>query len=77
MICREANSVISDEIMQVKRIMMTMPLSMSLLTMGWPSDIINCMPTITMAMAPAAWAEVRPNIMLALLRGIRNPMPAI
>ena len=53
-----ARWVIIVEMIQVTRIIITTPLSMSSLT--------NCslMPTITMAIAPAAWADVRPNIML-------------
>ena len=31
--------------------------------MGSPSAVLSRMPTMAMAMAPAAWADVRPNIM--------------
>ncbi len=59
----EAHSVMMDDMTHVKRIMMTMPLSIASSTSGLPLSVVMFMPTMTMAMAPAAWAEVRPNIM--------------
>ena len=59
----DAHSVMSDEMTQVKSIMMTMPLSITSSMRGLPLAVVMFMPTMTMAMAPAAWAEVRPNIM--------------
>ena len=65
-------SVTIDEMMQVKRIMMTTPLSICSSTSGFPSAVFNPMPTITMAMAPAACADDRPNIMCADDNGRRK-----
>ena len=62
-ICCADRSVTKEEMMHVKRIMMTTPFSMSSPTNGCPVGEARRMPTITMAMAPAAWAEVNPNIM--------------
>ena len=61
------------EMIQVKRIMMTTALSICASTSIKPLICGKRMPTITMAMAPAAWAEVRPNIMLPEEMGILNP----
>ena len=63
MICWAAPSVTSVEMMQVKRIMMMTPLSTSSPMRNSPGAVSMFMPTMTMAMAPAAWAEVSPNIM--------------
>ena len=71
-ICFEARSVIRVLITQVKRIIITTPFSISSLMRYTPGDTSRRMPTITMAMAPAAWAEVRPNIMLPSALGRRN-----
>ena len=49
--------------MQVTSIIMTTPFSMSSDTRYWPGATSTFMPIITIAMAPAAWAEVSPNIM--------------
>ena len=56
--------------MQVNRIMITTPLSMLSSTSCTPGDTSVFMPTITMAMAPAAWADVRPHIMCPHFIGI-------
>ena len=65
-ICFEARSVIRVEMTQVTRIIITTPLSMSSFT--------SCsrMPTITMAMAPAACAVVRPHMRCPEESGKRN-----
>ena len=59
----EAFSVIIVEMMQVMSIMMTTPFSISLFTKYCPGATSRRMPIITIAMAPAAWAQVKPNIM--------------
>ena len=53
-ISRAEASVTSDEIIQVKRIMITMPFSILSSTKGIPSAVFSRMPTITIAIAPAA-----------------------
>ena len=60
----------TDEMMHVKRIIRTTPLRTSLSRSVWPGDTSNPMPTMTMAMAPAAWAEVSPNMRSPHSRGI-------
>ncbi len=70
------HSVTMDEMTQVKRIMMTTPLSMLSSTRGCPCASFRLMPTRTMAMAPAAWADVRPNIMCPDEMGNRNKVQA-
>ena len=65
MSCCEACSVIRVEMMQVTSIIRT-------LTKYWPGATSKRMPTMTIAMAPAAWADVRPNIMLPSALGSRN-----
>ena len=72
MSCLEACSVIRVEMIQVTSIIRTTPLSMVSLTKYWPGATSKRMPTITIAMAPAAWADVRPNIMLPSALGSRN-----
>ena len=76
-ICCAACSVIIDDMMHVKSIIMTMPLSMSSLTSDCPGAVSMFMPIISMAMAPAACADVRPNIMLPDDIGRRNSLLAI
>ena len=68
-IIRAEASVMREEMMQVNRIMMTIPFSIRSSTTGIPSAVFSFMPTITMAIAPAAWAEVSPNIMCDAARG--------
>ena len=76
-ICCAAASVTSVDMMHVKRIMMMTPFRMSSFTRYPPSLVLMFIPTMTMAMAPAAWAEVRPNIMLPDERGMRKKKLAI
>ena len=71
-ICLAACSVIRVETMQVTRIMRMTPLSMSSVMRYWPAPTSSFMPTMTMAMAPAAWADVSPNIMLPSALGMRK-----
>ena len=56
----------------VKSIIITTPLSISSSTRYTPGEVSMRMPTITMAMAPAACADVSPNIMLPDDMGILN-----
>ena len=68
----EAWSVTSELITQVKRIMITTPLSMLVSTRYSPGPVESFIPTITMAMDPAACAEVSPNIILPYAQGRLN-----
>ena len=63
-ICCADCSVTMVEMMHVNNIIITTAFSISSSTRMAPLGIFMRMPTITIAMAPAAWAEVRPNIML-------------
>ena len=76
MICWAACSVTIVEMMQVKRIIMMMPLSTSPPMRYCPGAVSICIPTMAMAMAPAAWAEVSPNIMWPDDSGRRKRMLA-
>ena len=75
-ICCAARSVTMVEMMHVKSIIITTPLSISSVTSGTPGSTSIFMPTITMAMAPAACADVSPNIILPDDTGRRNSLPA-
>ena len=72
-ICFDACSVTMVLMMQVKRIIMTTPLSAvwSMRNVPLPGASSISMPTITIAMAPAACADVSPNIMFPAAHGSR------
>ena len=76
-ICCAARSVIIVEIMHVTRIISTTLFSMSSVTSGLPGSSSTRIPIISMAMAPAACAEVSPNIMLPDDFGRRNMEAAL
>ena len=69
-----ALSVIMVETIQVTSIISTTPFSISLFTSITPGATSMRMPTMVMAMAPAAWADVRPNIMWPSALGRRKMM---
>jgi len=71
-ICCAADSVIIVDMMHVKRIIITTALSISSFTSTCPGAVSILMPTIIMAIEPAACAEVSPNIMLPDESGRRN-----
>ena len=71
-ICCAACSVMMVDMTHVKSIIITTPLSISSSTRYTPGEVSMRMPTITMAMAPAACADVSPNIMLPDDMGILN-----
>ena len=71
-ICWAERSVTMVEMMHVKSIIITTPLSISSVTSGTPGSTSIFIPTISMAMAPAACADVRPNIILPDDTGRRN-----
>ena len=76
-ICCAARSVIIVEMMHVTRIMSTTLFSMSSVTSGLPGSSSTRIPIMSMAMAPAACAEVSPNIMLPDDFGSRNMEAAV
>jgi len=71
-ICCAALSVTMVEMTQVKSIISTTPLSSVSSIIDTPPGEASFMPVISMAMAPAACAEVRPNIMLPDVHGSRS-----